>query len=174
MRQCIVETKRLLMLTAKEEDLDFFAQKIYSVPEVVRYTTGRVFTREETAAFMQKHFAYDSSFGFAPIFEKSSQSIIGHGGILPFRYFQKANHYEFGYIFQKSSWGKGYATEIAQAQIEFIQSTYPNAKIFATAAPTNCASLHILEKVGMEFQEKITLSRGLRLLFVKPKFCIRD
>ena len=155
------------MVTTKEEDLDFFAQKIYGDLEVLRYTTGKVFTKEETAAFMQKHFAYNSPLGFAPIIEKSSQSVIGHGGILPFRYFQKANHYEFGYIFQKSSWGKGYATEIAQAQIAFIQKRYPNAKIFATAAPINSASLHILEKVGMEFQEKITLSRGVRLLFAK-------
>ena len=165
MRKLLLETKRLLMVTTTEEDLHFFAQKIYGDFEVVRHTTKRVFTKAETEAFMHKMFTYDSPLGFAPIIEKRSQKLIGHGGILPFKYFQKANHYEFGYIFQKSSWGQGYASEIAQAQIESIQTTYPNAKIFATVSPANKISQHILEKVGMERREKITLSRGVRLLY---------
>ena len=162
MRRVIVETDRLLMVTSKDEDITILYEQIYGDKEVIKYTTGRVFTLAETEEFMHKMFTYDGVLGFAPIIEKASNKIIGHGGILEFNYYNKANCYEFGYLLQKSSWGLGYATEIAKAQIEKIKQEFNNPKIFATAHPQNRASQKVLQKVGMVFIESIIKSRGLR------------
>ena len=92
--------------------------------------------------------------------------MVGHGGILQFDYYNDTNHYEFGYIFEQSSWGLGYATEIALGQIETIKNNFAGSTILATAHPKNIASKKVLTKVGMQFKERVQKgSRGLRDIY---------
>ncbi len=162
MRRVIVETDRLLMVTTKDEDITILHKIIYSDKEVTKYTTGRVFSFAETKEFMHKMFTYDGILGFAPIIEKASNKIIGYGGILEFDLYNQPNCYEFGYLLQKPSWGLGYATEIAKAQIKKIKQEFNNPKIFATVHPQNRASQKVLQKIGMSFIDSVIKSRGLR------------
>ncbi len=154
------------MVTSRDEDLKFLCHKIYGDKEVTKFTTGRVFNKDETKAFFHKKFAFEGLLGFAPIIEKATNEIIGHGGILKFNYYNNPNDYEFGYIFQKPSWGLGYATEIALGQIETIKKHFPASTVLATVHPENIASQKVLKKVGMEFIERIQISRGMRDVYM--------
>ena len=164
MRKTICETKRLKMVTTLEEDITFLYPKIFADEVVAEFTFGETISLEEGKAFIKKKFNHDGTFGFSPIIEKSTQELIGYGGILTFKHHNKPNQYEFGYALAQEVWGLGYATEIALAQIETIKEQFPNADIMATVHPDNGASKRVLEKVGMELIEASVVlgKRGLR------------
>jgi RimJ/RimL family protein N-acetyltransferase len=152
------------MVTTLEKDIAFLYPKIFADKVVSEFTFGELITLTEGKAFMKKKFNNDGILGFSPIIEKSTQQLIGYGGILKFKYHNKPNQYEFGYAFAREMWGLGYATEIALGQIKTIKEQFPNAEIWATTHPKNKTSKRVLEKVGMELVEaSIVLGkRGLR------------
>ena len=164
MRKTVCETKRLKMVTTLEEDIISLYPKIFADEVVAEFTFGEPISLAEAKAFMRKKFNYDGILGFSPIIEKSTQQLIGYGGILKFKHHNKPNQYEFGYAFAQESWGLGYATEIALEQIETIKEQFPNADIMASVHPNNRASKRVLEKVGMELLEASVVlgKRGLR------------
>ena len=167
MREPVCESERLKMVTTLEEDITFLYPKIFADEVVAAFTFGESITLEDGKAFMKKKFNYNSILGFSPIMEKSTQELIGYGGILKFKHHNKPNQYEFGYVFAEEAWGLGYATEIALAQIETIEEQFPNADIMATVHPNNGASKRVLEKVGMELMEASVVlgKRGLRDIY---------
>ncbi len=55
-----------------------------------------------------------------------------------------------GYAIAREHWGKGFATEAAQAVVAYGFRTFKLAKIFARADPRNVGSVRVLEKVGMQ------------------------
>ena len=73
------------------------------------------------------------------------------GGVLP----------EIGYMFNRSYWGNGYATEALQGFLELYWKTYPDGFpglegeernfLFGTTHPDNLASQTVLKKCGFEF-----------------------
>ena len=164
MEHIIIETPRLLMVKAKDDHFNILYKNIFRDDDVMKYVAQN-FTLVEAKDFFYKKFNFNGLFGFSPIIEKTSNKLIGYGGILPFDYYEQENHYEFGYIFQKSSWGKGYASEIANAQIKTIEITFPKAKIYATVHPGNSASVLVLKKCGMRFFERVQMKRGLRDIY---------
>ena len=165
MRKVILQTPRLLMCQAKKEDFAWLYETIFSNKDVCEFLWGKTLSKKEANEFFVKKFALKSTFGFAPLFEKLSQNLIGYGGILPFA-FENLKGFEFGYVLAKAYWHKGYASEIAKAQIAFIQKKFSNTPIFATTHPQNIASQKILQKAGMYLLQKAKMQRGERLIFV--------
>jgi hypothetical protein len=51
---------------------------------------------------------------------------------------------------QSLFWGKGYATETANALVDFGFDKLNLHRVFATCDPANTASAHVLEKIGMK------------------------
>lgn len=164
MRKTILKTNRLKITTTQNSNIEPLYKLCFSDSEVVAFTPLDKLDLKETKAFIQKRFTYDEPVGFAPIFEKETSAMVGFGGILRFKYYAQENHYEIGYILGKAHWGKGYATEIAEGQIDKIKELFPTASIFATVHPDNLASHRVLEKLGMVRIEKDVkfAKRGLR------------
>lgn len=77
--------------------------------------------------------------------EKETSTIIGAAG---FNITNSLDTVELIYHFRKHSWGKGYATEAAQACLEVAKSHSKVRCITASADPRNQSSLKILEKIG--------------------------
>ncbi|WP_137227061.1 GNAT family N-acetyltransferase [Shewanella sp. MEBiC00475] len=61
---------------------------------------------------------------------------------------------ELGWRFKYVSWGKGYATEAAQAVMEAVSAIDEVTHISALAVEDNLASIAIMKKLGMTFQHK--------------------
>ncbi|WP_163932479.1 GNAT family N-acetyltransferase [Paraferrimonas sp. SM1919] len=57
---------------------------------------------------------------------------------------------EIGWRFVQSSWGKGYATEAAQAVMQQLQLA-GNHKYIAVAAIENAASVKVMQRIGLEY-----------------------
>ena len=70
------------------------------------------------------------------------------------------NEIDLGYRFMPSAWGKGYATELAKATLEYGHQNLQLKKIIAHAHIDNIASQKVLEKIGMQYVGE-GIDRGL-------------
>lgn len=85
-------------------------------------------------------------FGTWTVKEKENPGfIIGFGGLSDRLYVDEIK-LNLGYRFDKDYWGKGYATELAQAAITFGFHELDKNEIFAVVRPKHLASIKVLEK----------------------------
>lgn len=83
------------------------------------------------------------------VIEKESNDVIGAAG---FNMTNTIDNIELIFHFNKRSWGRGFATEAANACIE-IAKNHGNVQIItASAHPQNAGSLKILEKIGFVYK----------------------
>jgi len=61
------------------------------------------------------------------------------------------NEIDLGYRFQKNAWGKGYATESANACLKYAFEKHKLNRIVGRALPENINSIRVLEKCGMSY-----------------------
>lgn len=62
---------------------------------------------------------------------------------------------ELGYVFHRSNWSWGYATEAATLLLGFGRAALGLHRIEATCDPGNRASAHVLEKIGMRCEGRL-------------------
>ncbi|WP_428486544.1 GNAT family N-acetyltransferase [Rhodopila sp.] len=89
--------------------------------------------------------------GYAPwtIGMKTDGRIIGWGGLYDDP-FEPGWGVEIGYYFHPSTWGRGYATELAIACTALADHVLRLPEIRAFARPENAASRRVLAKAGFE------------------------
>ncbi len=125
-------------------------------PVVMKYL-GKVKTKEEIENFFtdvaipyyEKH-----GLGFFSVFEKETGSFIGQAGLFHLGYDDTQTDIEVAYRLLEKFWGKGFATELANALIEWGFAHLPVKKLVGGAWVANVASNRVLKKVGMHYTEK--------------------
>ena len=154
----ILETSNLYLKTIEKEDSEVLHAKIFSNEKTMQYCFSQsVLTIEETKKFIYKNFCKNNAnIGLAPIFAKKSGLIVGIAGILQCDELG-TNHYEFGCIIIEEFRQKGYATEIAQAQMTFIKKRLKQNRAFALVHKENTPSKNLLVKLGLQFEKEIEL-----------------
>lgn len=168
----ILTTNRLHLRTLKQNDIEDIYKKIFSQKEVVEHTFGKeLLNFEQAKEFIKNNCNFNNQLGLSAIIETKTQKLIGLGGVLKCNYLQEED-YEFGFILCKESWGKGYATEIGQAQIEFIKDIIKAPRVLALASPQNQASIHTIKKLGLTYLKDIKTKdgRGVREVYIN-NFC---
>lgn len=149
--QTILTTPRLILKTWSVEDLRP-AFEIFRDAEVMRYIgSGQPFTLEDTLHFLQWAEKYQAENGFCrwKVIENSSGEIIGSCG---FARPEDLREVELGYVMRRASWGKGFATEAAEACMHHGFNNLRFREIIAMTDPENTASRRVLEKIG--FRER--------------------
>ncbi len=73
-------------------------------------------------------------------------------GFCGLRHLDGGPEVEVLYGISPAEWGRGYATEIAQAILRYGFETAGLARIWGIADPENLASRRVLEKIGMTFE----------------------
>jgi RimJ/RimL family protein N-acetyltransferase len=178
-------TDRLIIRPLVLSDLETY-HTLISQPEAMSNTDGLcqpVVDMNETwdlIDFMQTLYYPFISFG---IFLKKSDGnegdLIDDGGVHNMTS-PKTGWPEFGYKFKKELWGKGYATEFANAFLQFWWSLpriltriqvnpssidFPNASqeatelVYAWTTADNLASQRVMQKVGFESYENFNNRR---------------
>ncbi len=64
----------------------------------------------------------------------------------------ESNVFDLGYMFGTPDWGKGYATEVANALADAAFLQMRAERVISTVDVSNVASMHVLEKVGMRWE----------------------
>ena len=143
----LFETDRLVFRKPIKQDFMRFWQMLND-PIAKEYTGGvtRLSYQQRLALFEQ-----ECSEDFSPqgaefaVIEKESGNYLGYCG---FRYSNSLSGCEFLFGYCRDCWGKGYATESAQAVLDFLFENYDHTLYIATVDPRNAASKRVLEKVG--------------------------
>lgn len=64
---------------------------------------------------------------------------------------------DIGYAFLPAFWSQGYAVEAASAVLELARKTLGLSRIVAITAPDNHASMRVLNRIGLRFDQMIRL-----------------
>ena len=157
--QIFLETERLILRQFTGDDVENLVE-LDSDPEVMRYLNGGIATPRELVEqqilqrFLSYYERYDG-FGVWAAIEKSSGAFIGWFSFRPHDE-SRPDEAEVGYRLRRSAWGRGYATEGAQALIRKGFTELGVQRVTANTYEHNTASRRVMEKVGM------TLARRYR------------
>jgi RimJ/RimL family protein N-acetyltransferase len=71
-----------------------------------------------------------------------------------------------GYLFHRPFWGQGYATEAAEACLNYAFAALGKSRVVAPIRPENAASLAVARKLGMEVQKRTMYAGFEHLIYV--------
>jgi len=150
----MLETPRLLVRPFFESDLDWFLA-LRADAEVVRYLGGPLNTPEFAAKRLKYYIDHHAQHGYAMgvVSLKPSAAPIGWGGL---QHLDDGDEIEVGYAFARAYWGRGLATELAEAWLRFGFDRLGVDRIVAVADPENTASQRVMEKLGMRYEKRYT------------------
>ena len=156
-----IETERLLLRPFTEADLH--ALRAMRVKEDVARYLGTTaiqtpeFIADRLRAYLECYRLY--GFGVAAVEDKASGVLVGWSGLQPLEFGWKGNYplkgeaeIEVGYGFDSPHWGKGYATEVADAWLRYGFEHAGLERIVAVASPENKSSWRVMEKLGMKYE----------------------
>jgi len=142
----IFETERLLVRRFTESDgHNFFS--INGNAEVMRYIRPSK-TRGECDQFLLEAIAYSEStklFGRWAVETKVSNEFVGSFCVIPV---EGKDEMQLGYALIQPHWGKGYATELTVAGLEYVFLKTPIDPIHAYTEEANLPSKKVLLKAG--------------------------
>ena len=131
---------------------------VFGDPEVMRFGDGvRSIEWIQTwlAACVERYQAW----GFGPyaVVERQHRDVIGYCGLFLFSEIDGISEVEIGYRLARAVWGQGYATEAAHAVRDHAFDTLGLKRLIALIDPSNLASLHVAEKIGMHYEKQLML-----------------
>lgn len=147
-----LETNRLIVKAPSLEDFDNL-YALQSDADVMKYIGKGVRTKEEVMTGLEKSLLHQAKHGFSLgcVYEKESETFVGRAGLIYLGYDDTQADIEVGYGLVKSAWGKGYATELAKALIQWGFNHLSVDKLVAVIMPENDGSRHVLEKADMKY-----------------------
>ena len=149
----ILETDRLILRDLQESDLPaLFA--LNQDPEVMQYFP-KPYSQAESLRLYQGIQDEVKAYGYSlwAVEEKSSQEFIGLVGLhhSDLRIFAGKEAVEIGWRLRKEFWNRGYATEAAQACLDFAFQQAGLSEVYSFTSLLNLPSQKVMQKLGMEF-----------------------
>jgi RimJ/RimL family protein N-acetyltransferase len=99
--------------------------------------------------------------------EKTTGEFVGTLAIIPLPY--DATKIQLGYALLPNQWGKGYATELARAGLQYFWEHSRRDEIFAVTETPNVASQQVLLKAGFHLLLKRDLDGKPVLVYVAKR-----
>ena len=156
-------TKRCLLRPITAGDAERL-HELWSSPGVRRFLwDGEVIPMARTLAAIeqsQRMFG-EQGFGLWGMWPTDSPNLSGFGGLWPFR---DPPELELLYGVAEHLWGRGYATEVAQALIEYCFGSLDMPLVRASTDAANVGSIRVLEKLGFGLMRRSTVG-GLNTVF---------
>jgi RimJ/RimL family protein N-acetyltransferase len=157
MSQLPIETGRLVLRRWRDDDVEPFAA-MCGDPEVMRYIgSGATRTRAQAQASID---AYEreweaNGFGLYAVELLKDGRFVGFAGLAEPTFLPEIMPaIEMGWRFARQNWGKGYASEAAQAALGFGFKTLGLSEIVSVCQAGNHASARITQKLGMRLDRE--------------------
>ena len=152
----ILETERLALREWTPADADAL-HALAGDPEVMRYVgDGKTWDVERVREWIGRLSVSYRTRGFSrwAVVEKESGLAVGSCGFAPLPW---SGEIDFGYMFRRDRWGRGYASEITPAALRYGFERYGFKEVVASIDPKNDASRRVLEKIGFAYRGNETL-----------------
>jgi RimJ/RimL family protein N-acetyltransferase len=158
----VAETSRLILREFKVKD-DRELSPILASPQVMKFSLTGCLTVSQTQAKIDDFIASYRKHGFGKwaVILKEENRLIGYCG-LAIEIIDGQPETELGYRLDENYWGKGLATEAAQAALQYGLDRLKLPYIIAVVEPANHASIRVIEKLGMKYCKQ-TYFQGLQV-----------
>ena len=153
----VIETARLRLRAVTTEDTELMLA-VWNDPAFIHNVTDRGIrtheqAKEAIASGAQKLF---TDYGYGPycMSLKSDGSMIGICGL-----FRRENldDPDIGFAVLPDYCAQGFASEAADAVVEYARNSLALSTLAAIVAPSNEASIGLIEKLGLTFERMVTM-----------------
>jgi ribosomal-protein-alanine N-acetyltransferase len=163
----IFETERLIVRQYTTADYENYFS-LHGNPDVMQYIRPAQ-TREDSDAKFEEtilHVPPHPFLGRWAVDEKASGIFVGSFVIIPIP--EDVEKIQLGYSFLPGYWGKGFATEVTKAGLDYFRDQTPLTEIYAVTETPNIASQKVLLKAGFQpFYSKMEGEKELKIFVVK-------
>lgn len=163
----VLETKRLFLREMEQSDFDSLCQILKD--EETMYAYEGAFSDLEVQEWLDKQLARYHKYGFGlwAVILKETSEMIGQCG-LTMQQWKNTELLEIGYLFQRTYWHKGYATEAAKACKKYAFEVLQAKEVCSIIRDTNIASQKVAIRNGMTVTDTWTKHyRGVDM----PHYC---
>ena len=145
----IIETERLTLREMTQEDLDSLREILQDEETMVAYEGA--FSDKETTKWLdwQRTLYREKGYGLWAVILKENGAMIGQCG-LTMQTWKDQRVLEIGYLFNRSYWHQGYATEAAKACKEYAFKILKAPEVCSIIRDTNIASQNVAIRNGMK------------------------
>jgi RimJ/RimL family protein N-acetyltransferase len=146
---CWLATGRLALRRMTENDLDWLSA-LYDDPDVTRHLGG-LKTRDQVAGMLRTRVIdyYDANPGLG-VWMTIERATGDQVGFHLLNNIQGETIIQVGYGLLKPAWGRGFATEMAEAVLRYAFADLGLPRVAGIASLPNVASQHVLGKIGLE------------------------
>ena len=132
-----------------QEELDSLREILQDEETMVAYEGA--FTEEETRKWLdwQRTLYREQGYGLWAVILKENKKMIGQCG-LTMQTWKDQRVLEIGYLFNRSYWHKGYATEAAKVCKEYAFKILKAPEVCSIIRDTNIASQNVAIRNGMK------------------------
>ena len=144
----ILETERLYMREMNQGDFDSLCDILQD--EETMYAYEGAFSQEEVQEWLDRQISrYQKwNFGLWAVILKENNKMIGQCG-LTMQPWKEREVLEIGYLFNRSCWHKGYATEAAKACKKYAFEQLKADEVYSIIRDTNVASINVAVRNNM-------------------------
>lgn len=128
--------------------------RIYQVDGVLRYFPNPQpppLERVERNLLLQQAHWEQHGYGNWAVLAPGQQEMIGWAGL---QFLPETGETEVGFLLDRPFWGRGYATEAAQASLKFGFEKFYFPEVIALVHPENLASQRVIAKCGMAYVDR--------------------
>ena len=164
----IIQTERLHIRPLTVDDIPAIAA-MFADEEVMKFSScRRSLSYKETSDLVTEKIMkeYDNvGFSRYAVIKKDDDTLIGYAGFTQQTILAEEKFIDLGYAFAKKYWGKGYATETAQALVAYARSSLRLPELGAVVSHENTASQKVILKSGFSLFKNITLQGHTHYLY---------
>jgi ribosomal-protein-alanine N-acetyltransferase len=131
--------------------------RIFTDPLVTRFLPRGPYAADKARDVALRTISYfidhwkKHGFGVWAVLDKESGALIGQCGL---ETLEEAPEVEVLYLFDRSYWGRGLATEAAQAAVNAGFDQAGLQRIVGLTHPDNVASQRVLRKIGLHYKKR--------------------
>ena len=148
----ILATKRVILRQLTQDDLDNL-YRLNSNPQVMEYIAPvyDLETCQKRLDIAQTYYQRNSKFGKWAAILKETEEFMGWFCL---KHLDNSDETEIGYRMLPEFWGKGIATEVSFALVEYGFTEAGLDRIVGICRPENIASQRVLLKAGLIYEEQ--------------------
>lgn len=161
-------TDRTYLRETTIKDAESF-YNLNSDPEVIKYTGDATFTSLAEARDFYGSYDHFNKYnrGRWAVIHKDTNEIMGWCGL---KHHESTMNTDIGFRFFKKHWNKGYATETSHLCMHYAFRRLALEEVIARAAKKNVASLKVISKLGMTYQNDFEDHGNLAELYSISKY----
>ncbi|HEY7347282.1 MAG TPA: GNAT family protein [Ktedonobacterales bacterium] len=140
----------VLLRSLELNDLDLF-WKWFADREVVRYSLGAwlfPWSKHETEAWLKQTLQDKETLSLGVV-EKETKQLIGYAGMTSISHVNRSGEY-YLFLGEKSSWGKGYGTEVTRLIVHYGFASLNLHRIMLTVSALNTGGVKAYSRAGFQ------------------------